>query len=297
MKYLINKKFIGAAALLLLILNFSCKKYEEKALQDKPKAAFTVTPITGMVNKYLLSSSSTNAFRHDWNKDGAGYKQGMQIDTVYFPDKGTYTVKLFVFGQSGIDSASQVVTVAIDDPAAITPFKLLTGNNTKTWKLAQEVNAMMIGPADFSGVWWGNNITTDLTARACHFNDEYTFVKAGNVLQFNGKNDFYVDEEAGSPHPAGMPAVGCYAASAIPAAFRPWADNANFTFEVINNNKLKLNGLGAHLGVYKAANPPDAAVATPQSTVTYDIVSITATRLVVKIDYGWGAWKFTYVAM
>ena len=71
----------------------------------------------------------------------------------------------------------------------------------------------------------------------------------------------------------------------------------SFTFEVIDNNKLKVNGTGAHLGLYKAANPPEAAVTTPQASITYQIVSITATRMVLKIDYGWGAWKFTYVAI
>jgi hypothetical protein len=116
-------------------------------------------------------------------------------------------------------------------------------------------------------------------------------------MTFDSKGDFYVDEEAGAPHPAGMPAVGCYANSAIPAQFRAWANNGTFTFEVINNNQIKVNGTGAHLGLYKAANPPDAAVGSPQASITYSIVSITATRLVIKIDYGWGAWKFTYVAI
>ena len=57
-------------------------------------------------------------------------------------------------------------------------------------------------------------------------------------MVFDSKGDFYVDEEAGNPHPAGMPAVGCYANSAIPAQFQAWANNGTFTFEVINNNKL-----------------------------------------------------------
>ena len=56
-----------------------------------------------------------------------------------------------------------------------------------------------------------------------------------------------------------------------------------------------MTGTGAHLGLYKAGTPPDAAVATPQPSVTYDIVSITPTRLVLRLDYGWGAWRFTFV--
>jgi len=282
------------------VLSFTflgCKKYAVRSLGAKPVASFTVTPVSGQVNKYLLSSTSQNAFRYDWDKaDGGGFAQGKDVDTVYFPDKGVYTVKLLVFGHSGMDSASAVVNVANDDPAALTPFKILTGNSTRTWKLAPEAGALFIGPPDFSQTWWGNSVA-DVTARGCLFNDEYTFVKAGSVLQYNSKGDFYVDEEGGNPWPSGMPAVGCYANGDIPAQFQAWANSASFTFEVINNNKLKVIGTGAHLGLYKAGTPPDAALSAPASSVTYDIVSITPTRLVVKLDYGWGAWRFTYVAL
>ena len=295
MKISVNN--FNAAGLIILscsLLFLSCK-YDMKDLGAKPKASFTVSPIAGQTNKYLLTSTSQNAFRYDWDKaNGGGYIQGKPIDTVYFPDAGTYTVKLFVFGQSGIDSASQVITVAADDPAAITPLKLLTGNSSRKWKLAPEAGALWIGP-DAATTWWQNGLA-EVTSRSCLFNDEYTFTKAGNVLSFDSKGDFYVDEEAGNPWPAGMPAVGCYSNSAIPAQFQAWANSATFTFDVINNNKLKVIGTGAHLGLYKAATPPDAAVTTPQPSVTYDIVSITATRLVIKLDYGWGAWRFTYVS-
>lgn len=273
----------------------SCE-YDTRGLGPEPVASFTVTPVAGQVNKYLLTSTSQNSFRNDWDKaDGSGYKTGKQIDSVYFPDKGTYTVKLLVFGHSGMDSTSQVVNVANDDPAAITPFKLLTGNSTRKWKLAPEAGALWIGP-DAATTWWQNGLA-DVTGRSCLFNDEYTFIKAGSVMEFDSKGDFYVDEEGGNPHPAGMPAVGCYSNGTIPAQFRAWANSGTFTFEVIGNNKLKVNGNGAHLGLYKAGTPPDAALAAPASSVTYDIVSITATRLVLKLDYGWGAWKFIYVAI
>jgi len=297
MKLLNHKHTVTAPALLLVcaVLITACK-YDVKDLMPKPVASFTVTPVAGAVNKYLLSSTSTNAFRYDWDKAEGTYKQGKEVDTVYFPDKGTYTVKLLAYGQSGMAEASQVINVANDDPAAITPFKLLTGNSTKKWKLAPEAGALWIGTSDFGTTYW-QNTAGDVTARSCMFNDEYTFTKAGNAMTFDSKGDFYVDEEAGAPHPAGMPPVGCYANTAIPAQFRAWANDGNFTFEVIDNNKLKVNGTGAHLGLYKAANPPDAAVGTPQGSITYQIVSITATRLVIKIDYGWGAWKFTYVAI
>lgn len=294
MKSLLHKQSVAALAVLLSLIIFSCK-YDTRDLSPKPVASFNVTPISGMVNRYLLTSTSQNGFRYDWDKGSGNYVQGKSVDTVYFPDKGSYTVRLFVFGHGGIDSSKQTVTVANDDPAAITPFKLLTGNSSRKWKLAAEAGALWIGP-DPNTTWWQNSIG-DVAARSCLFNDEYTFTKTGNVMSFDGKGDFYVDEEAGNPWPAGMPAVGCYPNASIPVQFQAWANNANFTFDVINNNKLKVIGTGAHLGLYKAGTPPSAAVPAPQPDVTYDIVSITATRLVLKLDYGWGAWRFTYVAI
>jgi hypothetical protein len=293
MKFLLYKQGMTVAVILCMLSIIACK-YDTRELSPKPEASFTVSPITGQMNKYLLTSTSQNAFRFDWDKGGGSYVQGKAVDTVYFPDAGTYKLRLFVFGHSGIDSASTTVTVAQDDPAAITPFKLLTGNSSRKWKLAPEPGALWIGP-DPNTTWWQSGLG-DLTSRACLFNDEYTFTKTGSVMSFDSKGDFYVDEEQGNPWPAGMPAVGCYANGAIPAQFQPWANNANFTFEVISNSKLKVTGTGAHLGLYKAGTPPDAALPLPAASVTYDIVSITANRLVLKLDYGWGAWRFTYVS-
>ncbi len=281
-------------ALLVSALMLSCR-YDTRDLSPKPEASFTVEPIAGQVNKFLLRSTSANAFRFDWDKGTGVYVQGKEVDTAYFPDMGNYTVRLFVFGHSGIDSAQQVVNVAADDPAAQTPIKILTGNDTRTWKLAPEPGALWIGP-DPGTTWWANN-AADVTLRSCLFNDEYTFTLAGNVFEFDSKGDFYVDEEGGVAWPAGMPAVGCYAVGDIPAQFQAWANSASFTFEVINDEKLKVTGTGAHLGLYKTGTPPDAAVTTPQSSVTYDIESITQDRLVLKLDYGWGVWKFVFTPM
>jgi hypothetical protein len=294
MKHII-KRHTALVALFAVILAAGCE-YDVVDLKPQPDASFTVTPITGQVNKYLLTSTSTNSYRYDWDKATGSYVQGKQVDTVYFPDKGTYTVKLLAYGQSGMDTASQVVVVAIDDPAALTPLKLLTNNTSRTWKLAPEAGALWIGPSDYSATWWANSVG-DVTARACLFNDEYTFSKTGNVFSFDSKGDFYVDEEGGNPHPAGMPAVGCYAPSAIPVAFQPWANNGTFAFEVIGTTQLKVTGNGAHLGLYKAATPPMNAAPSPQPNITYQIVSLTASRMVLKLDYGWGTWQFTFVSI
>lgn len=286
----------GVLIVLLSATLFLACKYDVADLAPKPKASFTVTQVTGQVNKYLLTSTSTNTYRYDWDKATGTYAVGKQVDTVYFPDKGAYRVRLLAYGQSGMDTTSQVVNVANDDPAALTPFKMLTGNSTKKWKLAPEAGALWIGPSDYSATWWSNNVA-DVATRSCQFDDEWTFTKTGNAMTYDTKGNIWVDDEGGNPHPAGMPAIGCHPNTDIPAQFQAWTSNGPFTFDVINNNQLKVIGTGAHMGLYKAANPPDAAVATPQASITYQIVSITQTRMVLKLDYGWATWQFTFVAI
>lgn len=291
-KYIsINSLLIAAIILALPAFMSSCK-YDVSELGPKAKAAFTVTPVSGQVNKYALASTSQNAFIYEWDKGTGTFVRGTDKDTVYFPDKGTYKVRLLAYGPGGIDSTTQTITVANDDPAAITPFKILTNNSSKTWKLAPQAGALWIGPSDYSQTWWANSLA-DVSTRSCLFNDELTFSKDGKFVM-NMKGDFYVDEEAGSSWPAGMPAVGCYPVSAIPSQYQAWTGGTH-SFTVIDDKEIRVTGTGAYMGLYKAGTPPNAAVSQPQSSVTYQIVSITPTKLVVKLDYGWGAWQFTFV--
>jgi PKD repeat protein len=288
-----NKIFAFASALVIGALAYSCS-YDIKDLEPRPVASFTVTPITGQVNKYLLTSTSTNAFRFDWDKGlGGGLVQGKQIDTAYFPDKGTYTVSLLAYGQSGLDSAKQTVTVAADDPAAVTPLKLLTGKSTKTWILDQPGGgALWVGPNDVgAGAWW-SNAAGDVTAadRTCLFNDEYTFKMDGTFI-FDAKGDMRVDDEGGAAWPTDIGlAIGCYSMTQIPTKYQPWG-SGNFTFQ-INGNQLKVIGTGAHLGLYKVGETQTTPM--PDPAVTYEIMSISETKLVVKKQYVWGQWRFTF---
>lgn len=287
----------SALAALLVTLGFSACKYDVKDLDPAPKASFTVTPISGQTNKYLVTSTSTNAFRYDWAQGtGGAYATKKSVDTLYFPDHGSYTVRLLVYGQGGVDSTRQTITVAADDPAAITPQKILTGNSTKTWVLAPTAGALVVGPTDNS-VWWSNGVG-DVTAadRTCLFNDEYTFKMDGSY-NFDDKGDLRVDDESGQPWPAdmagaGTTAIACYPRAQIQPQYRAWG-TGNFTYQVINNNRLRVIGTGAHMGLYKAGQSD--TIAAPESENTYEIVSISPTQLVLRKSYSWGYWKFTFV--
>ena len=288
------KSLKATGVLLAATLLFAACEYDVQELGPAPEASFTVTPISSQTNKYLLTSTSTNAFMYEWDKaDGKGFVRTKATDTAYFPDKGTYTVRLLAYGHNGMDTASQTITVAADDPAAQTPIKLLTGNSSKTWVLDQPGGgALFIGPSDFSQTWWSNS-AADVTARACQFNDEYTF-NINGTFRFDNKGDMWIDEEGGKvwPNDVGL-SIGCHQSSEWPSKYAAWGSGTH-QFQVIDNNKIRVTGPGAHLGLYKAGNT--AITATPENSITYDIVSITADKLVVKKDYGWGAWRFTFKA-
>ncbi|TCZ72972.1 hypothetical protein [Flaviaesturariibacter aridisoli] len=287
---------VSALAALVVSVGFAACKYDVKDLEPAPKASFTVTPIAGQTNKYLVTSTSTNAFRYDWALNSGAYATRQAVDTLYFPDRGNYTIRLLTYGQGGVDSARQTLNVPNDDPAAITPQKILTGNSTKTWILKPGSAALVVGPTDNS-VWWSNG-AADVTAadRTCLFNDEYTFKMDGSFL-FDDKGDMRVDDESGQPWPADMAGAGttniaCYPVAQIQPQYRAWG-SGNFAYQVINNNQLKVIGNGAHLGLYKAGQ--NGTIAAPEPENTYEIMSIDQNQLVVRKMYGWGYWKFTLV--
>jgi len=81
-------------------------------------ASFTVKPVEGAVNKFILSAQKTNVIASKWDI-GEGTYSGKMIETVFFPDAGTYTVAHTAIGKGGfMNSSSQDILVASSDPVA-----------------------------------------------------------------------------------------------------------------------------------------------------------------------------------
>jgi PKD repeat protein len=83
-------------------------------------ASFTVTPAAGKNNKYLLEADPIGVLGVRWDKgDGAGPVAGKTIDTVFYPDAGTYRVELTAIGKGGSTAkSSKDIVVATSDPVA-----------------------------------------------------------------------------------------------------------------------------------------------------------------------------------
>lgn len=297
MKSVIKSSIITGLVIMLFSIQFFSCKYDVKDLLPKPVASFTVTPVSGVSNKYLLTSTSQNAFRYDWDKaGGTGYVQGKQVDTVYFPYMGSYTVKLFVYGQSGTDSASQVINVTANDPTACvgTQLGFITSCTSKKWKLDPAAAAYKVGPGPNDGSWWSSGIG-DVTARSCEFNDEYTFAFSANrTFTYDNKGDFFGDGYLGNNTGT------CQPSSNYTAVQAPWG-SGTFTYSFtqgagINGlGQLTVVGLGAHIGLQKVRNGGEVTTG-PATSITYDVLAATHVTagnydlLTLGVYIGGGGW-------
>jgi hypothetical protein len=295
MKKIINIIAVPASVVILSLMLNSCK-YDVKGLTEAPKASFTVTPVSGVSNKYVLTSTSQNAFRYDWDKASGSYVTGKQVDTVYFPYMGTYTIRLQVFGQGGMDASSAQIVVAANDPAACagTQLGFITSCTSKKWKLDPAAGAYKVGPGPNDGSWWSSG-AGDVTGRYCEFNDEYTFVfGAARTFSYDNKGDFYGDGYLGDNSHT------CQPSSNYTAAQAGWG-TGSFTYSFTPNagvaglGQLTVTGHGAHIGLQKVRNGGEVT-SGPASAITYDVLAMTSAGgydlLTVGVSIGGGWWTF-----
>ncbi|MEI9810030.1 MAG: hypothetical protein WDO16_20370 [Bacteroidota bacterium] len=166
--------FISAALLFMA----GCRPESTTDLGIKATASFTMAPVAGRINTYLLTSTSQNAFGYQWDKGTGSFVKGKQVDTAYFPLHGTYRVNLRAFGRGGYDTASQSVVITVDDILSNPVFQMLTA---KTWKLnpAAGANAIIVGTEGNPAQYFGGGALAD-----CQIDDTYTFT-TGLKLTYN----------------------------------------------------------------------------------------------------------------
>jgi PKD repeat protein len=175
-------------AVTILLTQAGCKPEPPVDLGEKAKASFTMTPVAGRVNTFLLTSTSQSAFGYQWDKGTGSFIKGKAIDTAYFPLRGTYRVNLRAFGRGGYDTASQSVVIDVDDILSNPTFQMLTA---RSWKLnpAAGANAIIVGTEGNPAQYFGGGALAD-----CQIDDVYTFTTGlkltynANGATFNGGN-------------------------------------------------------------------------------------------------------------
>jgi hypothetical protein len=102
-------------------------------------ASFTATPVEGLVNTYVLKASTDNVLGVKWDKGDGVSAIGKTIDTVFYPDAGSYAVTLTAIGKGGtLATSTQTIEVATSDPVAgnlVVGGKMEAGDESKWTKL------------------------------------------------------------------------------------------------------------------------------------------------------------------
>ncbi len=282
-------KKITFYTLLIGLLFSAC----EPALEEKidigtpPSSSFSFDFID--LNNVKFNNTTTDEhFMISWDFGAQGVYSDEEVE-INFPRAGTFDVKLTVFGKGGSTTKTETITITQDDPTAcdaITMF--LTGCGERVWKLNPDAGALWVGP-DANSSWWFNT-ASDVTDRDCDWNDRYTF-------KSDGKFDYAANGDLWGEDYTGFDPAACYPITDLAANLAAWGDG-NHTYEIIpatatDPAKLKVIGLGAFLGLRKAAN--GAEISAPISDITYDILEMTVGTpniLHIEVNFGGGLWRF-----
>ncbi|MEM7368384.1 MAG: hypothetical protein AAF587_07250 [Bacteroidota bacterium] len=286
-------KFILYSLLALIIFSFTaCQPFVEEKSDLGPPPTATFEVLAGSTpNDFVLKNTTEGGFLTHWDLGANGQFEGSEV-SINFPFMGTYDVTMTTFNRGGSGSATQAITVTQDDPdACFGNFRFLTNCGERVWRLAQEENALHIGP-NLTETWWGNS-SDDISSRSCHFDDKYIF-RSNGEFEYDNNGDFWADSDAnGNIFPSElMIDVGCHPSSALPEAFKVWGSGVH-GFSVTNST-LTVSGEGAWIGLYKIGTTEE--VSSPQESVTFGILEISDNRMVIFADYGWGVWRVTLVS-
>jgi hypothetical protein len=174
MKFKSILTYVTACGLLALGLYTGCKPENittgNGLSTTNLSAAFTVTPITGKTNTYLLKADESNALGFRWDKGDGTASPGKAIDTLVLPDAGKYTIRLVAIGKGGATTTSQQdVTIATSDPVA---GNLVVGGKFQTGDDAKWIHFIVGG---------GNNMVINTTQGVMTSNQ--TGYQAGGIAQ------------------------------------------------------------------------------------------------------------------
>lgn len=271
MKKPIISKF--AALLLLIAAAASCKKADYK-LNSIPQADFEIQQEDP--NTVVLVNKTPGSSIAYWETSTGQEFQGSTA-RIRFTFAGEYELTLHAVTQGGIASVSKSVTIAQSDPSACDPEKALgfiAGCTEKKWQLNPAAGAFKVGPGPDNGSWWASG-TGEVSARACEFNDEFTFhFDPEGTFVYDNQGDFFADGYLGSKSTACEPAANLSGEQAA------W-NSGTFHFSVVEGagvsglGQLTVKGKGAHIGIKKAHNGGETPDGPVGESITYDILEMT----------------------
>ncbi len=145
-------------------------------------ASFTITPISGAVNRYTLQTNSNNYLSSKWDI-GEGPYSGNSVEEIFLPDAGTYSISHTAIGKGGVGvTSTQELIVAESDPVAgnlVRGGKFLDPSDHAEWTVLQ------ISP---SGAQWTFN-EGSATITAGGWNQQGIY----QTIEVEGNKDYAID--------------------------------------------------------------------------------------------------------
>lgn len=314
MKKLLNR-FLGLVAIGILATQvISCSDDEPSA---EVIASFTYEADADDFKTINFTNFSKHFTSLSWDFGDGSAASTEENPSHTYAAAGTYTVTLTATGSGGTDSKEEDVVVT--DPNEL--LTALAGTDSKTWKLLRDASTgrypLLVGPvaadgSTIAGEWWGMGRDNDeISKRSCMLDHEYTFTRAGLAFE-RDLNGFMWGEGWGSGGQFVNEGI-CFATT-DPNNMKDkddgsdlsvWGDfTGTFVLTPGSPSKLKIEGLGAYMGIEKVGTETEVTV--PQTSVTYNIEKLvdgTVDSLILRVNYKFniadplpgGYWMFVFV--
>jgi len=294
------RNIIFATFALSLLGLLSC----EPAIDDKidlpaapTEANFTVIDLGN--NTYQLVNTTDGGFLFQWDLGDGTTATAEEVEVTY-PKAGAYIITLTVFNAGGHASGTKSVVVAQDlvieaepcEPGTLAEY--ISNCDTKTWKLNPDEGALLVGRADYSETWWQNDLSV-VDERFCAWDDTWTFTGDGDMI-YDTQGDIWGEDYLGFN-------FECVPTEDLADNVSAWGNGNHSYIADDATQQLQLNGVGAFMGIPKAANGSE--VGFPVGSITYDVVGMDTNAegkdlVTIAVFYTTGdgdaaVWQFTFV--
>lgn len=242
-------------ALPVLLFSISCGDDDDTTTEPTTSsaiAAFTSKVDDANFLKVKFTSTSKNATKFSWDfGDGSGTSTDENPEYTYAKE-GTYTVKLTATGAD--DKASEKEqSITLTDPNAAQT--LLSGTDSKTWKIVRTAASISVQPSDFSASWFSIS-EQQVAARPCLYGYEFIFKKDG-AFEFKANGSVWLETDIKGTE-------GCADESELATIKKAndgtdidistWASSTSHTYAYDAAKKeIVMTGKGAFLGLPKGS--------------------------------------------
>lgn len=282
------KLFLSIAMIAMIALFTACED-DEKA--PEPFASFQYEVSEDNPLEVSFTNTSENAESYTW-EFGDGETSTEENPTYEYSEAGSYDVVLTATNADGVSTeATQTIEIGTTS--------LLSGDDSKTWKLYREGTSMGVGPdAEGARSWW--SLEND-GSRPCVYKHEFTF-HADGTFEFADNGMFWGEESVfgGTDVEA-----TCFEATADNMVnsdgddVSAWLSGTHEYDYDKDAGEVTLYGEGAWMGLPQLGTEGESIVPVEEKTFNVTIEEHDGYDLMV-ISYYYEAdelyWDFTYVS-